>query len=457
MQKTDTVKRVLTTIFFIHILLLEAVAQTDSIDISALKAEIKREVIAELKAEEEAASKYKQTSVSLYGFVRNYITYDSRQCIALSGELFNLMPKDEMFNAEGVDLNSGSELMFVAFTTRFGLDVAGPRILNAESSAKIEADFCGFSTNNLVFRIRHAYARLAWNRTSLLVGQTWHPTFQVTPTISGYTAGAPFASPSRFPQIRAEFDLGHGWSAMTAALFQFSDASYGPDGESYEYSRWGKIPEFYASLKHTKNGFTFGAGASVLSIMPRRTSTAWRSVVAEDGTMEEQPIEVRVNNRLVSIMAEVFADYKRDKFNIKGKVVYAENTSHMLMLSGFGATSYDRTTGEYEYASIRTLTTWLNATYGRRVVAGVLLGFTDNMGAKRDFISTDDFWMLGAKNADYIYRIAPSITYHAKNLEVALECERTVVGYGDLALNGRTKATRNVANQRIGLMMRYHF
>ncbi|MBQ6580860.1 MAG: hypothetical protein IIX32_02550, partial [Alistipes sp.] len=65
--------------------------------------------------------------------------------------------------------------------------------------------------------------------------------------------------------------------------------------------------------------------------------------------------------------------------------------------------------------------------------------------------------MFGAKNADYIYRVAPSVIYYVKNLELGLEGDYTVVGYGDLALNGNTKALRNVSNKRICLMVRYNF
>ena len=56
-----------------------------------------------------------------YGFVRNYISYDSRQCLNLMGETFNVMPLDVQLNEDGSeDLNAVDELSFVAFTTRFG-------------------------------------------------------------------------------------------------------------------------------------------------------------------------------------------------------------------------------------------------------------------------------------------------------------------------------------------------
>ena len=98
-----------------------------------------------------------------------------------------------------------------------------------------------------------------------------------------------------------------------------------------------------------------------------------------------------------------------------------------------------------------------NATYGQTVRGGILLGYSNQLGAKKDFLSTDDFWMFGAKNADYIYRIAPSVIYTVKNLELGIEGDYTVVGYGDLALNGRTKALRDVSNLRACLMVRYNF
>lgn len=453
-------KKIVIFFTYIHFFVFGALAQSDSVDVAALKADLKREVLAELRAEQEAESVHKtlrDTKVTLYGFVRNYISYDTRQCITLAGDIYNLMPMDVELNAEGEDLNAVPKTIFIAFSSRFGFDIAGPTILGAASSANLEADFVGFSVNNMVFRVRHAYVQLAWEKSALLVGQTWHPSFQLSPTISGYGAGAPFSTSARMPQIQLKQRVGQNWHALLSAIFQHNDSSYGPDGKTYDYARWNLWPEGYLSLKRVGENFTFGAGVSVLSLKPRRESIAIREVTAEDGTVTSEPMRVKVNDRVLGITPELFADYHYDRFNIKGKVIYTQNASHMQMLSGFGATAYDPATGSYEYAPLRSLTTWLNATYGSKVRGGVLLGYIDNLGAKKDFLSTDDFWMFGAKNADYIYRIAPSVVYFAKNLEIGLEGDYTVVGYGDLALNGRTKALRNVANVRACLMVRYNF
>jgi hypothetical protein len=451
-------KNIIFTLFLAISTLSYAAAQSDSLSMAKLKEEIKREVIAEINAEQKAAKKSKHgTTLNLYGFIRNYIHYDTRQCVAMTGELFNVMPMDVELNEDGKDLNDVPKMVFVSFTSRLGVDVAGPTIFNAASSAKLEADFCGFSPTNTLFRIRHAYVQLAWERTKILLGQTWHPSFQVAPTASSYSAGAPFATSSRSPQVSLTYDAGKKWELFFAALHQVPDASYGPNGKSYDYARWNVWPELYASITHKGNHLLYGAGVNILSLMPRKSSTALRQTTNTDGTISTHQINVPVKDRVLGVTAEAFADYKYGKFNLKGKFIYAENATHLTMLGGFGATSYDPETGSYEYAPIRVLTSWINATYGKKVVAGLFLGYADNIGSKKDFISTDEFWAFGAKNVDYLYRFAPSVTYFAKNLELSLEGDYTVAGYGDLAIDANTKALRDVSNLRMSLMVRYRF
>ena len=117
------------------------------------------------------AQAQKDSAIKLkpYGFVSNYICYDTRECVSVFGEIFNIMPKDEAFNADGSeDLNADDKLTFVSFTTRLGLDVAGPEIWKAKSSAKVEADFCGYGANNTLFRIRQAYLAFDCERLKLI-------------------------------------------------------------------------------------------------------------------------------------------------------------------------------------------------------------------------------------------------------------------------------------------------
>lgn len=435
-------------------------AQIDYEQQRAFKSELKQQIKQEL-TEELGLEQPKQSKIRLkpYGFVRNYITYDSRECVAVMGEMFNIIPKDELLNEDrSEDLNDVDKLSFVSFTTRLGVDVMGPNLGRAKSSAKIEADFSGYGANNTLFRIRQAYLSLSWDRTTLICGQTWHPmTNQVMPAVYGFGTSSPFMPFNRAPQIKVLVDAGKGWNFTAAALYQFPNLSTGPEGVSVSYSRWSMLPELYASWAHAGDHLTYGVGVDLLSIMPRKTSLAEREVLQEDGSMQTQTVQVRAKDRVMGISPEFFADYINGKFNIKGKVVYAENTAHMTMVSGFGATSYDPQTGSCQYAPLRSVSTWMTVTYGDKLKPGLMLGYAKNLGAKSDFMSLDEIWVRHARNTDYIYRISPSLSYTVKNLQLALEVDYTVVGYGDLLLNGSVNALRDINNTRACLMIKYSF
>lgn len=451
-------KRTFLTIFSLFASVGFLAAQNNATDRQTLKEEIKNEVLNELKAEVETKSDNK-VKFKPYGFVRNYLCYDEWECVAVMGETFHMIPMDVAYNEDmSQDLNSNRKITFAAFTTRLGVDISGPKIGRAESVAKVEADFSGFGSNNTLFRIRQAYVRLLWERTTLTIGQTWHPMVgQVMPTTVGFSPGSPIAAFNRSPQVNVEVDLGHKWRGVAAVLYQHPNTSVGPAGATHDYARWSMWPEAYAAIKRVGEHFTFGVGVDYLSLKPRKTSTAIRQVEAADGTMQEQRVTVKVDDRVEGLSSEVFADYKRGLFNIKGKVVYGENTAHLTMISGFGATAFDKTSGSYEYAPLRSATSWINVTYGKKYMVGLFGGFSQNLGAKRDFISTDDFWVKGAKNTDYIYTISPSFVYTVGNLALALELDYTAVGYGDESINGRSKALREVSNSRICAMVRYSF
>lgn len=444
-----------------------AQAQNGLIDIDSLKAqiksevkeEVKQELLSEVKAEVEVKQDNK-LKFNLYGFIRNFACYDSRQNLHAMGDTFNIMPLDEQMNEDGSeDLKKTSEFTFVAFTTRLGVDIAGPNIGKAAAMAKIEADFCGYGVNNTMLRLRQAYVKLAWERVSLTIGQTWHPMVtQLLPTVVGFSPGTPIAPFNRSPQVNVNVDLGKGWNFIAAALYQHPNTSIGPNGASYDYSKWSKIPELYASIKHVGEKFTIGAGVDYLSLMPRKTSTIIKeSVQGGQPSSQSVTVKVKVKDRVTGISPEVFAGYKSGKFDLKWEFMYGQNLAHLTMISGFGATSYNPTDGSYEYAPIRNATTWINATYGKKYQVGFFGGFAQNLGAKRDFISVNDFWVRGAKNTDYIYRIAPFVSYNPGALQLAFEVDYTAVGYGDLAINGRSDALREIGNIRCCLMVKYSF
>ena len=125
-----------------------------------------------------------QNHFKLYGFIRNYFIYDSRESKSGTSDLFYYLPLDKKMNEDGsLDLNQHSSFRFVALTSRAGLDVTGYQIGNVHFGAKFEADFyAGLSSVNkdsypnvskffpgntsisgtAQMRLRQAYATVTW-------------------------------------------------------------------------------------------------------------------------------------------------------------------------------------------------------------------------------------------------------------------------------------------------------
>ena len=77
--------------------------------------------------------------VSLYGFIRNYYAFDTRESVAGTEDFFYYLPKDE--NKKGdVDLNEQSSLRYAAITSRIGqvfIVVASVPKLTVRSTAPV--------------------------------------------------------------------------------------------------------------------------------------------------------------------------------------------------------------------------------------------------------------------------------------------------------------------------------
>ena len=52
-----------------------------------------------------------------------------------------MYPKDKVYDATGKDLNATANGSFYTLYTRLGIDVQGPKLGRAKTSAKVEMDF----------------------------------------------------------------------------------------------------------------------------------------------------------------------------------------------------------------------------------------------------------------------------------------------------------------------------
>ena len=102
----------------------------------------------------------KDFKFKFYGQIRTDFYYNSRANEETVDGLFYMYPKDELLDGNGEDLNATSNSNFYTLYSRLGLDVAGPKLGTAKTSAKVEVDFRGSGTSYSTIRLRHAYFRL---------------------------------------------------------------------------------------------------------------------------------------------------------------------------------------------------------------------------------------------------------------------------------------------------------
>lgn len=394
-----------------------------------------------------------------YGFVRDYLYYDSRQTYNSNASLFEQIPKDELYSdGSDYDQNGESEMNFLAITTRLGLNISGMRALNADVTAKIEADFCGFTGNNFMIRLRQAYFKMQWmgKKHSLLMGQAWHPMTGDLPEVLALASGSPFQPFSRSPQLRYDYKLAR-FNFTYAALWQFQYKSVAPTGYDPKFNM---IPEMYLGFDYSVNGFKIGYGVDMLSLVPRTTATI-KSNVVEDKADGSQSIvakeeKVKVDERLTTFSPMLYVNYSKNKFSVKAKGLLAENTSHLSMYNGF-AVSEVEPNGHQEYTPIRSLTGWVDLCYGSKLKFNLFGGFSKNLGAKDEVDKSNQYFVRNsAKNIDYMWRVCPAVSYTISGVTFGLEYEFTNVGYGDKVNSwADVEADRDVNNNRLCAMLKY--
>ena len=393
------------------------------------------------------AKAQEKPSVKLYGFIRNYACFDTRESLTSNSEQFYYMPKDKFIDPNGKDINEQPNMMLLSITTRLGVNITGPEFLGSKTSAKIEADFAGFGTSNTVLRIRQAYAKMDWEKNSVLAGQAWHPMMgDMMPDVFSLETGAPFTPFSRSPQVRYDYK-NKNFTLTATALYQFQYTSYGPDGASFNYARNAAVPELYFQAMYKNGGFMMGAGVDLLTLKPRQSYEL-------DGAKYkcyEDPV--------VSISPTVFASYKKGDWGVKGRFTYAQNAAHLSMISGYGVTKV-KDNGEQEYGTLNSLNGWIDITNKQQLKKGYLtwcwfVGYTKNLGCNDDIVGP--VYMRGEKNMDSMWRDALSILYTHNAMSVGLEWSSTTVAYGKADSRYKMSDTHKVTNERICLMLKYNF
>ena len=440
----------------------------------------------ETEMKDSPVKEHLQNHFKLYGFIRNFFVYDSRDSKAGTGDLFYYLPLDNKWNTADVndpareDLNASPNFRFLALTSRVGFDVSGYYINNLHFGAKIEGDFysglaaaktaTGLSGNTSVSgtaqaRLRQAYVTLTWKdlpmhgektaQVGLKMGQAWHPMAADMPHVFSLEAGAPFGPFSRTPQVTMDAALGEHWILSAAAIWQQQYQSAGPDGASAAYMKYGCTPEIYAGVTVKGKEVLFRGGVDVVSIKPRNVGQN------ADGLM------VHVKDRKTSVLGYVYGQYNHKLLSIKAKTTFGEGGEHMNLMSGYAVVDKTDPTN-WKYASMVNSSSWLSLCYGKKWQGVLYLGYVKNFGLAKTAgkqLAKEDVYFCGNgfSNINQMYRINPQLLYNLGKFTLGLEYQWTAVQYGKYVngmLNDCALATENlhwVGNNRVNMMVKFTF
>ncbi len=397
----------------------------------------------------------------LYGFVRGDAAFDTRRNVSANEGLLLLYPLDELHDANGRDINRQAALGLYSFNTRVGLDFGGARAFNAALTAKMEADFAGFGgaqlSNSTVLRIRQAYVKLAWQRSSLTVGQAWHPMVgPVMPDVIALSAGAPFNPFNRSPQLRYDYRVGN-FSLAAAAVFQFQFTSPGPDGKTARYQRDALLPELFAGVTYASGGFTAGLGGGCLTLKPLSGALLYDPEDINYGGPDAEAKLYKLDGTLTSFSGVAYLKYVSGLFALSAKSVYGQNLSHLTMLGGYVLTGIgDMRTCDYRNSDFSS--SWIGLNYGRKYMAGLFGGYSKNLGYARSLDSAPAAYYGDGATLDALYRLSATFTYNIPHFMLGVEYEMTAACYGEFdAWRGTHVNPRTVTNHRLTAAIAYLF
>ncbi len=391
-------------------------------------------------------------TIVLGGFVNANAMYDTRQVVEAREGYLLLYPKNVKNDKEGNDVNAHGSFNQYAMTARLIVKAIGPDILGAKANAHLEGDFTGASNlENNSFRLRHAYARLTWPKVTFLAGQYWHPLDipEMLPNVLSLNTGAPFRSFSRQPQIRTDIKLGK-FIWVLAATSQRDYVNNGPekDSSSSIYLRNSGIPNLHSQLQYSNEHIFAGIGFDYKQLCPRLTTAN----------------NYEANEKVNSCSFTGFMKVSLKPLVIKAQAIYGQNLNDHLMMGGYGVTAIDPITDRRTYKSLNQLAAWVGiTTTGQVVQYSLFAGFAKGFGANDSIISPNvytrgiDRWGGRKADVDYVYRIAPMVTWMVGKVAFAAELEYTAAAYGPADKYYRISSSNEVANVRSTISVAYNF
>lgn len=396
---------------------------------------------------QESETKKSNFGIKFSGYVKTDFYFDSRKVVAAREDHFLLRPADRLLDAQGNDINDQSSFNILSVQSRLKGSISGPDAFGAKTSGVIEADFFGNANSNInMLRLRHAFIKLNWEHSELLLGQYWNPMFQTDcyPTTLSFNSGAGIMPFARNPQLRYTYKSG-GFKFIATAFTERDYRSNGIDCSTSECLRNSGIPalngQIHYMYKNDNVTLITGLGAGYMNIIPQLVTSA----------------NIKTDESLNSTNAMAFITAKFKPITFKFSAVYGENMSNVLYFGGYAVKEVlNNITEEVSYTPIVNNAYWFDvSTHGDKVQFGLFAGINSNMGAKDEIVPS----LLAVTNVKNTSRISPRILFIQGKMKFGAELEISSAKFGDGTIDpkGKPLNTYKVTNNRMLFSAIYAF
>lgn len=371
-----------------------------------------------------AQEEEKKFGIEFSGFVKNDMFFDTRQTFSAREGHFLLWPLPVAEDINGDDMNAGMNFNILAIQSRLTGSITGPDAFGAKTSGTIEGDFFAQANDNInLFRLRHAFMKLKWENSYLIMGQYWNPFFVTScfaNTLS-FNTGTPFQAFARNPQIRFAYTAG-GIEFTAAALSQRDYASKGPDGSSM--LRNSGLPDLHAQVQYTTDALAAGAGISYKQLLPQHNNTITDTVAGTTGTIVS-------SDKVSGLSVIAFAKYTAGSLTMKIENLMGQNLSDVLHVSGFAIIDQNIYEGTITYESIKSNSTWVDINYATdKFDVGLFGGYYMKLGTTSEIVDPSmTIYGLGNNIANMV-RLSPRAVFKSGKTKLGLELEYDAVEYG---------------------------
>lgn len=396
----------------------------------------------------------KEWDVSLYGFIRTDYIWDTRKSSQVREDNLNLYPLDESLDVNGDDINKAPQSNFLAVTSRLGVKVKGPKVWGAKTTGTIEGDFFGNFEGSTIglFRLRHGYVSLDWEKTSLTMGQTWYPQFvpEVFPGVANFNTGIMFNPFGWATQVKVKQMLTKDLSFTAVAYKEREFTTQTAAGGSQNSASLNSVlPTLHGQFQYKTKSVILGIGGEFKSLQPLTSNGSTTNLLASD-------------EKVNSTSFFGYAKYSNEKISIKAYGITGGNLANLVMLGGFtGKTE----AGKVEtYKAIQTTAYWVDiASNGKAIAPGIFFGYTKNHGSGNDdAVATFANYSRGVSGnrvVDKVWRLSGRVDFKQNKFRISPELEYTVATWGDLVKSNATAYNnkKDLGNFRTMISCSYSF